>query len=153
MVRLSDLPPDVAAGLLALPVPENATAPWTPVSDLTRARVAIVTTAGLHRRSDARFAGGSAEYRLLPGDVDPADIVMSHVSINFDRSGFQQDVNIVFPVELLRLLAASGEIGSVAQWHYSFMGATDPSRMEETGRQVATLLKEDGVTAAILVPV
>ncbi|MGE0059007.1 MAG: glycine/sarcosine/betaine reductase selenoprotein B family protein [Dehalococcoidia bacterium] len=153
MVRLSDLPPDIAAGLLALPVQENETAPWTPVPDLTQARVAIVTTAGLHRRSDARFVGGSAEYRLLPGDVDPADIVMSHVSINFDRSGFQQDVNVVFPVELLRSLAAAGEIGSVAQWHYSFMGATDPSRMEETGRQVATLLKEDGVTAAILVPV
>ena len=153
MVRLSDLPADVAAGILALPVQENAMAPWTPVNDLTQARVAIVTTAGLHRRSDSRFVGGSAEYRLLPGDVDPADIVMSHVSINFDRSGFQQDVNVVFPVELLRSLADNGEIGSVAQWHYSFMGATDPSRMEETGRQVATLLKEDGVTAAILVPV
>jgi D-proline reductase (dithiol) PrdB len=153
MVRLSDLPRDVAAGLLALPVQENKTSPWATPPALDKARVAIVATAGLHRKSDARFAGGSAEYRLIPGDVDPAEIAMSHVSINFDRSGFQQDVNVVFPVELLRNLAERGEIGSVASWHYSFMGATDPSRMEETGRQVARLLKEDGVTAAILVPV
>lgn len=153
MVRLRDLPPEIAAGLLALPVAESDGSPWTSALLLKDARVAIVTTAGLHRRSDARFAGGSAEYRLLPGDTDPADIVMSHVSINFDRSGFQQDVNVVFPVELLREMAADGEIGTVAKWHYSFMGATDPSRMEETGRQVARLLKEDGVTAAILVPV
>jgi D-proline reductase (dithiol) PrdB len=78
---------------------------------------------------------------------------MSHVSINFDRSGFQQDVNLVFPLELLRGLAAEGEIGSVASWHYSFMGATDPSRMAETGAQVGRLLREDGVTATLLVPV
>jgi D-proline reductase (dithiol) PrdB len=153
VVRLSDLPPDVAAGLLSVPLEETETTPWTPAPPLREARVAIVTTAGLHRRSDARFVGGSADYRLLPGDIDPADIVMSHASINFDRSGFQEDVNVVFPVELLRELAEQGEIGSVASWHYSFMGATDPSRMEDTGKQVARLLKEDGVTAAILVPV
>lgn len=78
---------------------------------------------------------------------------MSHVSVNFDRSGFQQDPNLVFPLELLRKLEANGEIGSVANWHYSFMGATDPTRMNETAPQVARLLKEDGVTAAILIPV
>ncbi len=78
---------------------------------------------------------------------------MSHVSVNFDRSGFQQDVNVVFPLPLLKELVASGEVGSIADWHYSFMGATDPSRLAETAPQVARLLKEDGVTAAILVPV
>lgn len=78
---------------------------------------------------------------------------MSHVSVNFDRSGFQQDVNVVFPLELLRKLAANDEIGSVAKWHYSFMGATDPTRLADTALQVARLLKEDRVTAAILIPV
>jgi hypothetical protein len=33
------------------------------------------------------------------------------------------------------------------------MGATDPTRMDETAGQVAKLLKEDSVTAAILIPV
>ena len=50
-------------------------------------------------------------------------------------------------------MEANGEIGSVAKWHYSFMGTTDPSRMVETAPQVARLLKEDNVTAAILVPI
>ena len=45
------------------------------------------------------------------------------------------------------------EIGSVARWHYSFMGATDPSRMEDAGRLVGRLLREDGATGALLVPV
>ena len=50
-------------------------------------------------------------------------------------------------------MAQAGEIGSVAQWHYSFMGATDPTRMVGTAPEVARLLKEDGVSAVILVPV
>ena len=50
-------------------------------------------------------------------------------------------------------METNGEIGSVAAWHYSFMGATNPEKMDETGAEVARLLKEDGVNAALLVPV
>jgi len=56
--------------------------------------VAIVSTAGLHRRGDSVFAPGASDYRIIPGDPAPTDLVMSHVSVNFDRSGFQQDVNV-----------------------------------------------------------
>jgi D-proline reductase (dithiol) PrdB len=153
LVRLSDLPPEVATGLLNLALPSFETTPWAPAPELSKARVAIVTTAGLHRSSDARFVGGAADYRLIPNDVDTADLMMTHVSINFDRTGFQQDVNVVFPLDRLKELARNGEIGSVADWHYSFMGATDPTRLADSGAQVARLLKADGVTAALLVPV
>jgi D-proline reductase (dithiol) PrdB len=153
MVRLSDLPPEYAETLRSLPLPEFDSTPWTPAPPLADARVAIVSTAGLHRAADPKFAGGSGDYRLLPDDLDYADLTMSHVSANFDRSGFQQDVNVVFPLELLHQLAAEGEVGSVARWHYSFMGATDPTRMAETAPKVARLLLEDGVTAAVLIPV
>jgi len=153
MVRLSDLPPEVAAGYLRVPLPSFDATPWEPSPPLGAARVAIVSTAGLHRRSDAKFAGGAADYRIIPGDVDYSELVMSHASVNFDRSGFQQDVNVVFPLEHLHSLADAGEIGSVAAWHYSFMGATDPTRMEETGAQVGRLLKQDAVDVALLVPV
>ena len=153
MVRLADLPPEIAANLLEVPIQDYGPAPWVSGPDVKNARVAIISTAGLHRADDTKFARGSAEYRLLPGDLDYSDLAMSHVSVNFDRSGFQQDPNLVFPLELLRKLEANGEIGAVANWHYSFMGATDPTRMNDTASQVARLLKEDGVTAAILIPV
>jgi len=153
LVRLSDLEPDFAQHLRELPLPVFETTPWQPGPPLKKARVAIVSTAGLHRRSDTVFSPGATDYRLIPDDADPAELVMSHVSVNFDRSGFQQDVNVVFPLPLLHDLAASGEIGSVARWHYSFMGATDPTRMDDTAREVGKLLRADGVTAALLVPV
>jgi D-proline reductase (dithiol) PrdB len=153
MVRLSDLPAEVASGYLRLPLPTFDSVPWVAPPRLDQARVAIVSTAGLHRRSDLRFTGGAADYRIIPADVDYGDLLMSHASVNFDRSGFQQDINVVFPLDLLHRLASAGEIASVAHWHYSFMGATDPTRMEETGAQVGKLLKQDAVDAALLIPV
>jgi D-proline reductase (dithiol) PrdB len=153
MVRLSSLPTEIADGYRALPLPAFESTSWAVPPALKTARLAIVTTAGLHRRDDARFAGGSADYRLIPGDADPADIIQSHVSINFDRSVFQQDINAVFPLWHLRDMQAMGEVGALARWHYSFMGATDPTRMVEAGKQVASLLKEDSVDAVILTPV
>ena len=78
---------------------------------------------------------------------------MSHVSSNYDRTGFQQDLNVVFPLERLQEMAAAGEIGSVADYHYSFMGATEPEELEARTRQLAGLLKADKVDAVVLLPV
>jgi D-proline reductase (dithiol) PrdB len=78
---------------------------------------------------------------------------MTHISTNFDRTGFQRDWNVVFPLDRLKELSVDGIIGSVAAYHYSFMGATDPSEMEPAARNLADLLKGDRVDAALLVPV
>ncbi len=120
---------------------------------MARRRVAIISTAGLNERGGRPFALGETGYRLIRGDLDMADMVMSHVSTNFDRSGFQQDVNVIFPIDRLRELAAEGDIDSVADYHYSFMGATDPEQMAPTIEHLAPLLKKDRVDAVLLAPV
>ena len=93
------------------------------------------------------------DYRVIPGDIKARDLVMTHISTNFDRTGFQRDWNVVFPLDRLQELAAEGIIGSVASFHYSFMGATDPSEMEPAAGNLAGLLKGDRVDAVLLVPV
>ncbi len=153
MVRLADVQEDLRRALIATEMPSYAGAPWVAPPPLPQARVAIVSTAGLHRAADKPFSGHTAEYRIIPGDVDYADIVMTHLSVNFDRSGVQNGVSVAFPLQRLDTLAANGEIGSVAQWHYSFMGATHPDLLTDTAREVARLLKDDGVTAAVLIPI
>jgi D-proline reductase (dithiol) PrdB len=95
----------------------------------------------------------TGDYRVIPGNIEARDLVMTHISTNFDRTGFQQDWNVVFPLDRLKELAAEGIIGSVAAYHYSFMGATDPAEMEPAARNLAVLLKGDRVDAALLVPV
>jgi D-proline reductase (dithiol) PrdB len=90
---------------------------------------------------------------VIPSETRPEQLMFSHISINLDRSGFQEDRNVVFPLDRLRELAAEGVIGSVAPTHYSFMGATDPVQMEGYAREVASRLKSDAVDAVLLSPV
>jgi D-proline reductase (dithiol) PrdB len=154
MVRLTDMPEDDRNHLLAKPCPKFDGDPWVEGPPLAERRIAIVTTAGLQLRDDAPFNFHSAEYRVIPGAVEGKDLVMSHTSVNFDRSGFQSDTNVVFPIDRLRELAAEGKIGSVANYHYAFNGAyMEPAAYEEKARAVAALLKGDAVDAVLLVPV
>ena len=129
--------------------------PWAKCPTLARARIAIVSTAGLHRHQDRPFAdgAGAVEYRVIPGNVAADELVVSHLSVNFDRIGFQQDMNVVFPLDRLRELADEGVIGSVADYHYSFMGAAPHEKLEPRARQLAGLLKKDRVDAVVLSPV
>ena len=156
MVRLSDLHPSEADHIRHRieQMPEFEPGPWRLPPPLKDCTVAIVSTAGLHRRSDPPFAPGSVDFRLIDGDVDWSEIVMSHISANFDRSAFQVDPNVVFPLDRLRELAADGVIGGVSQWHYSFMGALPFLTMfEDAGVETGRLLAADGVDVALLVPV
>jgi D-proline reductase (dithiol) PrdB len=157
MVRLADLDETTRNSFRARVKDLSPFAPTAFVKGppLARRRVAIVATAGLHRRGDVPFTEGpaQADYRVIPGDARPEDLVMSHASINFDRSGFQQDLDVVFPLQRLRELAARGAIGSVADIHYSFMGALAPKSLEPRARQLAGMLKQDQVDAVLLSPV
>jgi D-proline reductase (dithiol) PrdB len=95
----------------------------------------------------------TGDYRVIPGDIEAGDLVMTHISTNFDRTGFQQDWNVAFPLDRLKELADQGAIGSVAAYHYSFMGATDPTEMEQAARNLARLLKGNQKDGVLLVPV
>jgi D-proline reductase (dithiol) PrdB len=153
MTRLSDLPSAQAKRLAELECPVFATRPWVKGPPLAQRRVAIVSSAGLVRRGEMPFRGRDADYRVIPADTQPDQLLISHISINFDRTGFQEDWNVVFPLDRLNELAADGEIGSVAKTHYAFMGATDPVQMEPHARELAGRLKSDRVDAVILTPV
>ncbi len=153
MARLLDLDESFRVRLLKLECPTFETQPWVLAPALAQLRVAIISTAGLHRRNDKPFSWGAKDYRVIPGDLSANELVMSHVSTNFDRTGFQQDLNVIFPLDRLRELAAERTIGSVADFHYSFMGATPPQEMEPVARGLASLLKRDRVDAVLLVPV
>ena len=152
-MRLERLPAEMARRLSELECPDFATTPWVEGPPLSKRRVAIVSSAGLTVRGDRVFRGRDADYRAIPGTTGTNDLLCSHISINFDRTGFQEDWNVVFPLDRLGELAAEGAIGSVAATHYSFMGATEPREMEIAAREVAGRLKQDAVDAVILSPV
>jgi D-proline reductase (dithiol) PrdB len=153
LVRLTNLPAAMAKRLAELECPDFKTTPWVEGPPLARRRVAVVSSAGLVVRGEKPFRGRDPDFRAIPGTTRPDQLLMSHISINYDRTGFQEDWNVVFPLDRLGELAAEGAIGSVAATHYSFMGATYPVLMEDYAREVAGRLKQDKVDAVILSPV
>jgi D-proline reductase (dithiol) PrdB len=120
---------------------------------LAERRVAIVSSAALIHRGDAPFAFGSGEFRPVSGSWSNSDILMSHVSINHDRNGYRRDLNVIYPIDRLRDLAAEGVIGSVADTHFTVMGSTDPAAMVESADGIAAALHADRVNAVVLCPV
>jgi D-proline reductase (dithiol) PrdB len=154
MVRLRDLSEAERDHIMAKELPSFDAEPWVEGSPLTERRVAIITTAGLHRIDDAAFSFVDLGYRVIPASTDTSTLTMTHSSVHFDRSGFREDVNTVFPLDRLRELADDGVIGSAAAHHYSLMGAGWPPEMiEPTCDELARLLHADEVTAVLLVPV
>lgn len=133
--------------------------PWSPPeTPLGEARVAVVTTAGVHLPDDEPFEkvkGGDFSYRIIPGDTDPSTLVNTHPSDAWDRSGVEEEMNTVVPLDHLRKLADEGEIGDVAPRHVSFQGSiTAPGRLtKKTAPEVAEILADDGVHVVVLTPV
>jgi D-proline reductase (dithiol) PrdB len=152
-MRLDRLPQAQAQRLAELECPNFTTEPWVAGPPLAERRVAIVSSAGLLMRGGMPFRGRDPEYHVIPPGADPGDLLISHVSINFDRAGFQEDWNVVFPIDRIRELAAEGVIGSVADTHYSFMGAAEPDLIEPHARELAGHLKRENVDAVLLAPV
>lgn len=153
MAHLEDIPEPTRSAVAALDCPRFDTSPWVRPAPLGQARIALLTSAALHPRDAPPFPAGSAEVRMLPAAIDPAALVMSHLSVNFDRTGFQRDINVVFPLDRLRRLAEQGTIRAAAPTHFSMMGSTDPRAMEGAADQIAGQARQDRTDAVLLVPV
>ncbi len=153
--RVPTLSRRFAAGLDTV----TGTVPWTPASvPLEKASVALVTLAGVHLRSqpafDMRNADGDASFRVIPRTVSPADLTITHDY--YDHAAADRDVNVVFPLERLRELAAAGRIGGVAPRHVGAMGhivdREERRLVAESAPAIARLLGEDGVDYVVLSP-
>ncbi len=133
--------------------------PWSETGPpMEEARVAVVTTAGLHVPEDEPFQkikGGDFSYRLIPSGVSLPDLVCTHPSGSWDRTGVEDDRNVALPLDRLREMAQGGEIGALAPRHVSFQGSiTAPLRlMRQTAPEVARILADDGVDVTLLTPV
>lgn len=159
MPKLERLSAVVRQVLTSFPCLEPDDTPWTvPSRELKDSSLALVTSAGLHLRGDKPFAadvkGGDTSYRVVPSDAKATDILQSHTSIGFDHTAIYRDLNVTYPLDRMRELAARGAVGSLAPNGYSFMGALRDVRriQEETGPEVAQRLKNEGAEVVFLTP-
>jgi D-proline reductase (dithiol) PrdB len=99
--------------------------PFTPLDrDLAKCSVSLVTAAGVHRRDQEPFniadELGDLTFRAIGGDAALADLMVTHH--HYDHRDADADLNVVFPLEILRGLAEEGLIGQVAREHVGYMG-------------------------------
>lgn len=135
----------------------NKSAAFTELSKpLSECRVALVSTAGVHLKSQTPFdltdLHGDWSWRPIPGDVDARDLMVSH--IHYDTTDANADPNVVFPIDALRWLANEGAVGEVSPLHAGLMGwIPDGTPLKkQTAPEVAIALRGADVDAVVLTP-
>jgi D-proline reductase (dithiol) PrdB len=125
--------------------------PFTPFRGrLEEAIIALVSTAGVHRREDPPFqAEGDLSFRAIEGRVTGKDLRVA--DIHYDHGCVDQDINCVFPVDRLRDLAEERRIGGVAARHFS-LGFTQALRQlkEETVPRLLGEIERERPSAVLL---
>ena len=138
---------------------ESDVVPWAPLDKPVRQSViALVTTAGVHRRADPPFdmndPDGDPSFRVVPIDAPRGELTITHKY--YDHSAADRDLNVVLPIDRLRELAAAGHVGGVSPRVYSLMGHVDGAHVRTlvtaTGPEVARRLRADGAEAVVLTP-
>jgi D-proline reductase (dithiol) PrdB len=116
--------------------------PFTPFEgDLTKATVALVTAGGVHLKDQDPFniadELGDLGFRIMPEDVASSDLVVTHH--HYDHTDADKDINVVFPIDVLRDLQQEGFIGGIARKHIGYMGYTMQLKAmyEGTAREIA----------------
>ncbi len=126
--------------------PQVDDAPFTPFrGDLADARLLLLSAGGVFRRDDdpmgsdgptqaeslsliKEFLRGVPTLSAIPTDTTDSQLTARHPG--YDATTAQRDPGTVFPLAVLRDLAAEGRVG-LADTHYAFTGATSQSRLKK----------------------
>jgi glycine reductase len=125
------------------------------IVDMSKARIAIVTDGGLVPKGNpddispiASTNWGSYDISRLD-DLEGEDYQVQHRG--FDTRFVEQDPDRLVPVDVLREMEKSGQVGKIHDVFLSTSGLANPiANSRRLGREMAEELKNDGVDAVIL---
>jgi D-proline reductase (dithiol) PrdB len=129
--------------------------PFTPFDgELSRSTIALVTAAGVHLNEQEAFniadELGDLTYRVIPEDVESSQLKVTHH--HYDHSDADKDINVVFPIDVLRDLQAEGFIKGIAKKHVGYMGYTMQLKAmyEGTAREIANEIDRGSRADAVI---
>ena len=135
--------------------PERVT-PAAPIADLSRARIAMVTTGGLVRKGnpDKQVSANAVRYhRHAVSELEslsPKEWEAYHAG--YFNHLVNANPNYILPLSFLRDLERQGRIGKVHDHIYALPGVSTPVAVSMGhGRSIAEDLKSGGVEGALLV--
>jgi len=129
--------------------------PAAPVADITKAKVAIVTSGGIVPKGnpDHIESSNASKYGKysIEGIVN-LDVTNSETAHGgYDPTYANDDSDRVIPVDVLRNMEKDGKIGSLHNYYYSTTGnGTAVASAKKFGEEIAKDLLANGVTAVIM---
>ena len=123
---------------------------------LAAARLTFVSSAGVQPTGSLPFdvvhPVGDYSFRTVPSTAAPTELEIHQ--LKYPTDGAHRDLNVIFPIERLRELAAEGVVGGLTPHLFSFIGYNmDPERLERTlAEEIAAAVVADGAEIALLCP-
>ena len=126
----------------------------TPSKPLSESKVVLIASGGVYRVGDVGFNHkDDLTHREVPIETPVSDLRVTHFA--YDQTNARADVNAVFPIDSLRAMAESGEIGELADVALTFMGGIYSQRRlgETLMPAIVDRVHELEADIALLVPV
>ncbi len=129
--------------------------PAPPVRDLTRARLALVTDAGLTDRQNSARLESARATKFLELNIGGMDTLsperFGSVHGGFDTTAANRNPNVLVPLDLVRGLVRQGRAGGLLDTIYSTTGnGTSLKNAQRFGAEIAAKLRAQQVDAVIL---
>lgn len=138
------------------PMPEfDRVAPNPAVKDITKAKIALVTSGGIVPKHNPDHIESSSASKYgkydIEGVMDLTEETYETAHGGYDPSYANQDADRVLPVDILREYEKEGKIGSLHRYFYTTTGnGTSVANSKGFAAEYAKELKADGVDAVIL---
>lgn len=128
---------------------------WEPLKKpISESRLGLIATGGVYVTGQTAFHyKDDTSYRAIPMDVDTDDLRATHFA--YDLTDARDDINVVYPIDALRSMAAAGEIGELGPNGYTLMGGIYSTRRvrEELIPNLVQRCLDDELDVVLLVPV
>lgn len=139
-----------------LPIPVSNRVPIAaPVKDLSKAKIAIVTSGGIVPVDNPDRIQSASATRWGMYDISQMDRLESGVfktiHAGFDPAAADADPNVIVPLDALRAFEKEGKIGSIDTHFYSTVGTgTTEAEAARMANEIVVYLKDHNVDAIIL---
>ena len=129
--------------------------PAAPVLDITKAKVALVTSGGIVPKGNPDHIESSNASKYGKYDIEGIyDLTVENSETahgGYDPTYANDDSDRVLPVDVLRKMEKEGKIGSLHRYYYSTTGnGTAVASAKKFGEAIAKDLLANGVTAVIM---
>ena len=159
MTTMEKLNPDLRAFLTMYKWARIDPVPWAVLAKpLAESRIGLVVNACMTMPDqppfNAELPDNDPSIRTVPSDTDPLALENTYPGQGFDHAGLEADPNLLVPLDRLREMVTSGELGELGPRVVSLCGhLTKPKVLiEETAPEIARMFVEDGIGVAVLVP-